>query len=66
MAQVFADVIIQNTGSAKGDHFWDNAEYELIKSSDSLCGSGIPTGGKEYRTGIQLTDEFGKRTEQPL
>ena len=40
---------------------------ELIKSSDSLCGSGIPTGGKEYRTGIQTPDhEFGKRTEQPL
>ena len=66
MAQVFADVIIQNTGSAKGDHFWTMRD-ELIKSSDSLCGSGIPTGGKEYRTGIQTPDhEFGKRTEQPL
>ena len=31
MAQVFADVIIQNTGSAKGDHFWDNAEMNLLK-----------------------------------
>ena len=32
MAQVFADVIIQNTGSAKGDHFWDNAEMNLLKA----------------------------------
>ena len=32
MAQVFADVIIQNTGSAKGDHFWDNGEGNLLKA----------------------------------
>ncbi len=32
MAQVFCDVIIKNTGSVKGDHFWDNAELNLLKA----------------------------------
>ena len=33
MAQVFSDVIIQNTGSAKGDHFWDSATCsQAVKS----------------------------------
>ena len=36
MAQVFADVIIQNTGSGKGDHFWDNDEP--AESPGSLVG----------------------------
>ena len=32
MAQLTADVIIKNTGSGKGDHFWDNAELNLLKA----------------------------------
>lgn len=32
MAQLFCDVIIRNTGSEKGDHFWDNAEQNLLKA----------------------------------
>ena len=32
LAQLFCDVIIRNTGSAKGDHFWDNAEMNLLKA----------------------------------
>ena len=32
MAQLFCDVIIKNTGSGKGDHFWDNAETNLLKA----------------------------------
>lgn len=32
MAQIFATVIIKNTGSIKGDHFWDNAELNLLKA----------------------------------
>lgn len=32
MAQLFCDVIIRNTGSEKGDHFWDNAEMNLLKA----------------------------------
>lgn len=32
MAQLFCDVVIKNTGSEKGDHFWDNAELNLLKA----------------------------------
>lgn len=32
MAQVFCSVIIQNTSNGKGDHFWDNAETNLLKA----------------------------------
>ena len=32
MAQLFCDVIIKNTGNGKGDHFWDNAEMNLLKA----------------------------------
>lgn len=32
MAQVFSDTIIKNTGSARGDHFWDSAEMNLLKA----------------------------------
>jgi type IV secretion system protein VirD4 len=32
MAQLFCDVIIKNTGSEKGDHFWDNSELNLLKA----------------------------------
>lgn len=32
MAQLFCDVIIKNTGSECGDHFWDNAEMNLLKA----------------------------------
>ena len=32
MAQLFCDVIIKNTGNGQGDHFWDNAEMNLLKA----------------------------------
>lgn len=32
MAQLFVDVIIKNTSNGKGDHFWDNAEMNLLKA----------------------------------
>ena len=32
MAQVLTNIIIGNTGSAKGDHFWDNGEGNLLKA----------------------------------
>ena len=32
MAQLFCDIIIKNTGSERGDHFWDNAELNLLKA----------------------------------
>ena len=42
MAQVFADVIIQNTGSGKGEHFWDNAEMNLLKALVLYVDQGFP------------------------
>lgn len=32
MAQTFVEVIIKNTSGQKGDHFWDNAEMNLLKA----------------------------------
>ena len=32
IAQLICDVIIKNTGSDRGDHFWDNAELNLLKA----------------------------------
>ena len=32
MAQVLTNVIIGNTSSGKGDHFWDNGEGNLLKA----------------------------------
>lgn len=32
MAQMLTNIIIGNTGSGKGDHFWDNGEANLLKA----------------------------------
>ncbi len=42
MAQLFCDVIIKNTGSGKGDHFWDNAEMNLLKALVLYVERGYP------------------------
>ena len=54
MAQVFCDVIIQNTGSAKGDHFWDNAELNLLKALVLYVEQGFPTESKNIGQVYQL------------
>ena len=46
MAQIFCDVIIQNTGSTKGDHFWDNAELNLLKALVLYVEQGFPENSK--------------------
>ncbi len=46
MAQIFSDVIIQNTGSAEGDHFWDNAEQNLLKALVLYVEQGFPPESK--------------------
>ena len=46
MAQLFSDVIIKNTGSAKGDHFWDNAEMNLLKALVLYVDQGFPPEDK--------------------
>ena len=42
MAQLFCDVIIKNTGSVKSDHFWDNAEMNLLKALVLYVDQGLP------------------------
>jgi len=46
MAQLFSDVIIKNTGSEKGDHFWDNAEMNLLKALVLYVDQGFPPEGR--------------------
>lgn len=46
MAQVIADVIIKNTGSSKGDHFWDAAEQNLLKALILYVEQGYPQKDK--------------------
>lgn len=42
MAQLFCDVIIKNTGSERGDHFWDSAEMNLLKALVLFVERGYP------------------------
>ena len=46
MAQLFSDVIIKNTGSERGDHFWDSAEMNLLKALVLFVEQGYPEGRK--------------------
>lgn len=46
MAQLFCDVIIRNTGSSKGDHFWDNSEMNLLKALVLYVDQGFPPEGR--------------------
>ena len=46
MAQLFCDVIIKNTGSERGDHFWDSAEMNLLKALVLFVERGYPEGRK--------------------
>ena len=46
MAQLFCDVIIKNTGSERGDHFWDSAEMNLLKALVLYVEQGYPADRK--------------------
>lgn len=46
MAQLYCDVIIKNTGSERGDHFWDSAEMNLLKALVLYVEQGYPKGKK--------------------
>ncbi len=54
MAQLFCDVIIKNTGAAKGDHFWDNAEMNLLKALVLYVDQGFPPEGKNIGQAYKL------------
>lgn len=42
MAQILADTVIKNTGAGKVDHFWDNAELNLLKALILYVDQGYP------------------------
>ena len=46
MAQLFCDVVIKNTGSERGDHFWDSSELNLLKALVLYVEQGYPPEGK--------------------
>lgn len=46
MAQLFCDVIIKNTGSERGDHFWDSSEMNLLKALVLYVEQGYPVERK--------------------
>ena len=54
MAQLFCDVIIKNTGSERGDHFWDNAEMNLLKALVLYVEQGYPDGKRNIGEVYQL------------
>lgn len=54
MAQLFCDVIIKNTGSLKGDRFWDNSEMNLLKALVLYVEQGYPPEGKNMEQVYKL------------
>lgn len=54
MAQLFCDVIIKNTGSVKGDRFWDNSEMNLLKALVLYVEQGYPPEGKNMEQVYKL------------
>lgn len=54
MAQLFVDVIIKNTSGAKGDHFWDSAEMNLLKALVLYVDQSYPEENKNMGQVYQL------------
>lgn len=54
MAQLFCDVIIRNTGSLKGDRFWDNSEMNLLKALVLYVEQSYPLDGKNMEQVYRL------------
>lgn len=54
MAQLFCDVVIKNTGSERGDRFWDNAELNLLKALVLYVSSNYPPEKRNIGEAYQL------------
>jgi len=64
MAQLFCDVIIKNTGSERGDHFWDSAEMNLLKALVLYVEQGYKPADKnigEVYNLLTLTSESSEK-----
>ena len=62
MAQLFVDVIIKNTSGAKGDHFWDSAEMNLLKALVLYVDQTYPEEKKNMGQVYDLLTLQGERT----
>ena len=54
MAQILTDIIIKNTGSLKGDRFWDNAEANLLKAVVLYAACCYPPESRNIGEAYQL------------
>ncbi len=61
MAQRFCDVIIKNTGSERGDHFWDSAELNLLKALVLYVEQGYPAERKNIGEVYKLLTHTGEK-----
>jgi len=66
MAQRFCDVIIRNTGSERGDHFWDSAEMNLLKALVLYVEQGYPPERKNIGQVYQLLTHCGEKELESL
>ncbi|MDE7245010.1 MAG: type IV secretory system conjugative DNA transfer family protein, partial [Oscillospiraceae bacterium] len=61
MAQLFCDVIIKNTGNGQGDHFWDNAELNLLKALVLYVERGYPEDKRNIGEVYQLLAQSSEK-----
>ncbi len=61
MAQRFCDVIIKNTGSERGDHFWDSSELNLLKALVLYVEQGYPAERKNIGEVYKLLTHTGEK-----
>ncbi len=61
LAQLFCDVIIKNTGNGQGDHFWDNAELNLLKALVLYVERGYPKEKRNIGEVYQLLTMSGEK-----
>ena len=62
MAQLFCDIIIKNTGSERGDYFWDNAEMNLLKALVLYVEKGYAPSRKNIGEVYQLLTQSSENS----
>ena len=62
MAQLFCDIIIKNTGSERGDYFWDNAEMNLLKALVLYVEQGYAPSRKNIGEVYQLLTQSSENS----
>ena len=62
MAQLFCNIIIKNTGSERGDYFWDNAEMNLLKALVLYVEQGYAPSRKNIGEVYQLLTQSSENS----